>query len=71
MKRKPLTIGLALAVLLAGVVYYTLALPATTLELTGIVTTNEVIISPQVAGRIDRLLVREGDCVKRRPAFSP
>ncbi len=37
----------------------------TTLVLTGIVTTNDVIVGPQVAGRLDRLLVREGDTVSR------
>jgi multidrug resistance efflux pump len=41
-------------------------LRASTLILTGVVTTNEVIVSPQVAGQIDRLLVREGDVVQRR-----
>jgi len=65
MKRKPLLIGLALALLVAGAVYYTLQLRASALMLTGIVTTNEVIVSPEVSGRIDRLLVHEGDSVKR------
>lgn len=65
MKFKPLMFGLALVVLAAGVGYYMLELHATALVLTGVVTTNEVIVSPQVAGRIDRLLVREGDSVKR------
>ncbi len=37
----------------------------TTLTLTGIVTTHEVIVSPQVAGRLDKLAVREGDTVTR------
>jgi HlyD family secretion protein len=32
--------------------------------LTGIVTTHEVVVSPQIAGRIDKLLVNEGDMVK-------
>jgi multidrug resistance efflux pump len=32
--------------------------------LTGIVTTHEVVVSPQIAGRIDKLLVNEGDTVK-------
>jgi len=65
MKRRPLMIVLVLALLVAGTVYYTLQLRAAALVLTGIVTTNEVIISPQVAGRIDRLLVREGEGIKR------
>jgi HlyD family secretion protein len=32
--------------------------------LTGIVTTHDVVVSPQIAGRIDKLLVAEGDTVK-------
>jgi HlyD family secretion protein len=35
------------------------------LQLTGIVTTNDVILSPQIPGQVDRLLVTEGDTVKR------
>lgn len=65
MKRNPLMVALVIAVLAAGVLYYTLYLRADPITLTGIVTTNEVIVSPQVAGRIERLLVREGDTIKR------
>ncbi len=64
MKRKPLLIGLAVVLLAAALAYYVRQLRATSLVLTGLVTTNEVIISPQVSGRIDRLLVREGDSVQ-------
>ena len=39
--------------------------PPTSLVLTGIVTTNDVIISPQIAGQVSQLLVKEGDAVKR------
>lgn len=39
--------------------------PPTSLTLTGIVTTNDVIISPQIAGQLSQLLVKEGDTVKR------
>jgi len=35
------------------------------LVLTGIVTTQDVIVSPQIAGRLDELLVDEGDPVTR------
>ncbi len=35
------------------------------LVLTGIVTTNDVIVSPQVAGQLGELLVAEGDAVKK------
>lgn len=34
------------------------------LVLTGIVTTDDVVVSPEVQGRLERLLVREGDTVK-------
>src|SRR5580765_1134362 len=38
--------------------------PPTSLTLTGIVTTNDVVVSPQIGGRLDQLLVAEGDTVK-------
>jgi HlyD family secretion protein len=43
---------------------YTKSRP-TELVLTGIVTTNDVIVSPQIAGQIGQLLVTEGDVVKK------
>ncbi len=56
---------LVLIVLLAaaGAAYYAFGTGPSTLLLTGIVTTNEVIVSPQVGGQISTLLVREGDTV--------
>jgi HlyD family secretion protein len=39
--------------------------PPTSLTLTGIVTTNDVIVSPQIAGQIGRMMVKEGDEVKK------
>jgi HlyD family secretion protein len=45
--------------------YGYLSRPPTSLTLTGIVTTNDVIVSPQIAGQIERLLVKEGDAVKK------
>jgi len=39
--------------------------PPTSLTLTGIVTTNDVIVSPQIGGQISQLLVKEGDEVKK------
>jgi len=52
------------AVLLASAVIYAFARPRTTvLTLTGIVTTNDVVASSQVAGQVSRLLVAEGDTV--------
>jgi multidrug resistance efflux pump len=46
----------------AGAYWYTHRAPAA-LVLTGVVTTNDVVVSPQIAGRIDHLLVHEGDTV--------
>src|SRR5215813_5422085 len=43
--------------------YSRMAPPA--LVLTGIVTTNDVIVSPQIGGQISQLLVNEGDTIKR------
>ncbi len=52
-------------VVLGGATYAVLRARPTALVLTGIVTTNDVIVSPLIAGQIDRLLVKEGDTVKR------
>jgi HlyD family secretion protein len=56
---------LVLVLLAAGAGYYwwTTTRPAP-LVLTGIVTTNDVVVSPQIAGRIEQLDVDEGDEVK-------
>ena len=48
----------------AGVYAYT-RIPPGPLVLTGIVTTNDVIVSPQIAGQIAELFVKEGDAVAR------
>ncbi|HET7378509.1 MAG TPA: biotin/lipoyl-binding protein, partial [Gaiellales bacterium] len=62
MKRKRgLVVLVVLALLLAG--YYVLRARPAHLVLTGIVTTNDVIVSPQVAGQVSKLLVAEGDSV--------
>ena len=39
--------------------------PPTSLTLTGVVTTNDVIVSPQIGGQISQLLVKEGDDIKK------
>ncbi len=65
MKRERLRIILPLLLVVGGLGYYLWQLRATELVLTGIVTTHEVIVSPQIAGRIDKLLVNDGDTVKR------
>ena len=50
---------------LAAAAYYVYSRPPSALVLTGIVTTHEVVVSPQIGGKIDQLLVAEGDEVKR------
>jgi HlyD family secretion protein len=55
---------LLLAVIGGAVYYWYTHRDAAPIVLTGIVTTHEVVVSPQIAGRIDKLLVNEGDPVK-------
>jgi len=64
MKSSPALIALLVLGVGGGLYYYTQR-PPDRLTLTGIVTTNDVIVSPQIAGRIGQLLVKEGDVVKR------
>src|SRR6202163_3231543 len=64
MTRK-LLLPLVVLILAAGVVAYVKWSRPTELVLTGIVTTNDVIVSPQIAGQIGQLMVNEGDQVKR------
>src|SRR5438477_9270931 len=54
-----------LALIAAAVRYFAMRPGPTELVLTGIVTTDDVIVSPQVGGRIDNLLVKEGESVVR------
>jgi HlyD family secretion protein len=59
---------LLIVAVLAGLGYAAYAYatrPPTSLTLTGIVTTDDVIVSPQIAGQIEKLLVKEGDEVKK------
>jgi HlyD family secretion protein len=61
---KPIIVLLLIAA--AGAAgYYYLNRPPTELTLTGIVTTNDVLVSPQIGGRLEKLTVSEGDAVKR------
>ena len=48
---------------IGGGAYWYFNRPVTELQLTGIVTTNDVVVAPQIGGRIDKLLVNEGDTV--------
>jgi len=57
---------LPLFLLAAGFgIYWFVNRPPSELVLTGIVTTHEVVVSPQIQGRLERLLVNEGDVVAK------
>jgi multidrug resistance efflux pump len=62
--RKRLTLLLFFAALVAVVVHFSNRTPDA-LQLTGIVTTNDVIVSPQIAGRLSKLFASEGDSVNQ------
>ena len=62
MKGKTVAI-LILTVLIAAALYFILSRPPHQIVLTGVVTTDEVIVSPEIEGRIDQLYVNEGDTV--------
>lgn len=47
----------------AAGIYHACLRPATDVTLTGIVTTDEVIVSPEIQGRLQQLYIREGDVV--------
>ena len=64
LKRLPIII-LVLALIAGGVYYYTYATHLGAIVLTGIVTTDEVIVSSQIQGQLQQLLVNEGDVVTR------
>ncbi len=64
MRRRVLFLLILVVVAGAGAYAYSRMRPPT-LVLTGIVTTNDVIVSPQIGGQIAQLLVKEGDTVKR------
>lgn len=56
---------LVLLIVAGGVVYFLTRSRAAGLVLTGIVDTDDVIVSSQIAGRVDQLLVKQGDRVAR------
>jgi len=65
MRRRRLLVAAFLILGAAGAAYAYVRQRPSVLVLTGIVTTDDVIVSPQVAGKIGQLLVREGDVVKK------
>src|ERR1043165_1231287 len=61
MKRRiPLLIG---AVIVLAVLYFIFRPRPDQITLTGIITTDDVIVSPEIQGRIQQLLVNRGDTV--------
>jgi len=60
--RKAALLILILAAIIGGV-YYATRPQSKQIVLTGIVTTDEVIVSPEMRGRLQQLLVKEGDTV--------
>lgn len=60
-RKRILAIGAIVIVIVVAVVIFTRPGP---LVLTGIVTTNDVIVSPQVSAQLGKLLVKEGDKVE-------
>lgn len=61
-KPKILVLIVILAVV-AAVIYYASTRPPVAIVLTGIVTTDEVIVGPEIQGRLQQLFVKEGDVV--------
>ena len=65
MPRKRAVLLLVLLLAAGGGTYAYRRMAPAALVLTGIVTTNDVIVSPQIAGQLGQLLVTEGDVVKK------
>lgn len=63
MNVKRLALLAVLAAAAAAAYFYWYGRPQP-LVLTGIVTTDDVVVSPQIGGKVERLLVTEGDSVK-------
>jgi HlyD family secretion protein len=54
---------LVLLVAVAVILYIVFNQPPNEIDITGVVTTDEVIVSPEIEGRIEQLLVNQGDTV--------
>jgi multidrug resistance efflux pump len=65
MRRRAGVVILGFAVLAAVAAFVAARISRPDLVLTGIVTTNDVVVSPLVSGEVSRLLVTEGDTVRR------
>lgn len=65
MKRKRIIVILLILLGIAGAGYAYVYTRPTSLTLTGIVTTDDVVVSPQVAGQIGQMLVTDGQQIKK------
>ena len=65
MSRTAIRLVLLVVVAAGAGAYFYLHRALAALVLTGIVTTDDVIVSPQIGGQIEQLLVKEGDAVKK------
>jgi multidrug resistance efflux pump len=65
MSRTAIRVLLVLVLGGGAAAYFFLNRAPAALVLTGIVTTNDVIVSPQIGGQIGQLLVKEGDVVRK------
>ncbi|HTX22180.1 MAG TPA: efflux RND transporter periplasmic adaptor subunit [Candidatus Aquilonibacter sp.] len=63
MKKRKIVLTILVLAIVAGGVYYALTRPPAEIVLTGIVTTDEVIVSSEIQGRLQELLVKEGNSV--------
>jgi HlyD family secretion protein len=63
MNRRRAVVIAVLGIAALGIGFYVVHARQEAIVLTGIVTTNDVIVSPQISGQLSRLLVQEGDAV--------
>jgi HlyD family secretion protein len=61
MRRRVVVFGIGLVAVIGALGAWRARARAADLVLTGVVTTNDVIVSPLLSGQIERLLVKEGD----------
>ncbi len=63
MKKLKILIVIVILAVVAGGIYCAVTRPSKAIVLTGIVTTDEVIVGPEIQGRLQQLFVKEGDVV--------
>jgi HlyD family secretion protein len=66
MKKRKIPILILILAVIVGGIYYATVRQSREIILTGIVTTDEVIVSPEIQGRLQQLLVKEGDTVSNQ-----